>query len=154
MKIIYIIGMLIVIMSNLVMAGVSRDFSETTTEKLGTIDVTYTPTAGDWSLDEILPDGWTVQGVTIFQQHLREYLSQSIPVTYTLVAPNTDGTYTFNQGQWQMGSDNTEWYTFQSKSIIVGNGSNVDGGGLGNIWIWLIGGVLLLLLVLNKKKYD
>jgi len=98
---------------------VVRSFASTDLYQGESVSVTYTPTAGDWTLDEILPDGWTVQGVTIFQQHLREYLSQSTPVTYTFIAPPTLGDNLFNQGTFQMGVIDQVWYKFTPDVTIT-----------------------------------
>ncbi len=109
------------------MAGtVTRSFSAITINPGGSVVVTYTPSAGDWSLDEVLPTGWTVQGTPLYNQYLREYFSISSPITYTFVASTTPGTYTFSQGQWQMGSDNNVWSKFATQTITVQQGCSAD----------------------------
>ncbi len=98
---------------------VVRTFARTGLYTGESVVVTYTPIAADWSLDEILPTGWTVSGQTLYQQHLREYFSTTEAVPYTFIAPSTAGTSLFNTGQFQMGVSDIIWYTFPSQTITV-----------------------------------
>ena len=113
---------------------VTRGFSVTSqVAPGGTVDVTITLNTGLLvEVTETLPDGWTYQSgsatspreanVTVEQdgQDLSFPVLNANPVTYTVMAPETDGTYTFSGMFAETGTPNIR--IGGASSVTVGSG--------------------------------